>query len=154
MRVGRLRGRFLALFVGFFLDEVLADERAMGPLDFEPLTSVPWTRADSGMEGDLDAIFREPNLSIRYSVLAEYLRTIPVAELSKAFDLCTRLEGTQTPDVLVAFFLEIWAKRDPRKCWERTRTLFGLVIEHDWLSYDSWEKRPRIVVQDVSALRT
>jgi len=141
------------LFFGLLVGSILAENKAWRPIDFEQLTSLPWKGADEPMENVLETIFREPNIEIRYPVLAAYLRTLPVAQLSRAFDLCIVLEGTQSPDELVAFFLKIWAQRDPRKCWERTRSLFGLVFEDDWLSYDSWKERPRIVVQNMAAVR-
>ncbi len=109
---------------------------------------------DATLESVLDAIFREPNLGIRYPVLAEYLRNIPVAQIGKAFDICIDLEGTQTPDQLVEFFLPVWAKRDPKACWKRTRELFRVVgIEEGWLGYDDWKTRPRITVQNLKAIR-
>jgi hypothetical protein len=87
-------------------------------------------------------------------VLGEYLRTIPVEQLGKAFDFCIKLEGTQTPEDLVAFFLKIWAKRDPKGCWKRTKGLFDVVgIGDGWLNYDSWKKRDPITVQNLTAIR-
>ena len=105
----------------------MAERNPWKPADFEPLTSLPWKKPDATLEGVLDAIFREPDSNIRYPVLAEYLRTVSVAQLGKAFDLCIALEGTQTPDELVDLFLPIWAKRDPKACWKRTKELFRLV---------------------------
>lgn len=140
----------------------LAELNNLKPSDFEPLTELPWKKANATTESVLDAIFREPNINIRYPVLAEYLRRIPITELGKAFDRCIDLEGTQTPDDLVEFFLELWAQRDPKHCWERTQQLFRIVgIEHDWLTYDGWGTatqpgrelaRPRITVQDRKAI--
>ena len=130
-----------------------AERNKLKPADFEPLTELPWKKPGATLDGVLDAIFREPNVSIRYPVLAEYLRTIPVGELGKAFDICTRLEGTQVPKQLVEFFLEIWAERDAQACWKKTRSLFHVVGIEDWLEYDSWKERPRITVRDLEAIR-
>ena len=132
----------------------LAERNKLQPTDFEPLTSLPWKKPDATLAGVLDAIFREPNLAIRYPVLAEYLRTIPVAELGKAFELCIDFAGTQTPDELIYFFLPIWGERDPKTCWKRTRELFRFVgIEDGWLGHDSWKETYRITVQDPKAIR-
>ncbi len=132
----------------------MAERNKLKPTDFEPLTSLPWEKPDATIESVLDAIFREPNLSIRYPLLAEYLRAIHVVELNKTFDLCIDLEGTQTPNDLVEFFLPVWAERDPLACWERTKELFQIVgIDDGWLSYDSWGGRERITMQDLSSIR-
>ena len=132
----------------------LAGRNNLKPADFVPLTSLPWKEPDAKLESVLERIFREPDFYIRYGVLAEYLRIIPVAELARAFDLCIALEGAQTPDRMVDFFLQIWAKRDPEKCWKKTRRLFRVVgVEYGWLIYDSWGDRPRITVQDRTAIQ-
>ena len=132
------------------LATALGERNKLRPADFEPLTSLPWKQPDATLESVLDTIFREPNPAIRYPVLAEDLRTIPVRQLGKAFDLCINLEGTQTPDNLVFFFLRIWSKRDATGCWKRTRELFQLVgFEEGWLAYKTWNTR--ISVQNISA---
>ena len=90
------------------------------------------------LESVLDKIFREPNESIRYPILAEYLRAIPERDLGKAFDICVRLEGAQVPDKIAAFLLQIWGERDPVGGWEKTKKLFRVVgIGDDWLLYYS-----------------
>lgn len=132
----------------------MAERRSVPPTDFEPLSSLPWKEADATLESILNRIFREPNVAIRYPVLCEYLRIIPVEQLGKAFDICIEFEGTQTPEDLVALFLKIWAWRDPHGCWKRTKDLFDVVgIGRGWLNYDSWKKRDPITVQNVSAIR-
>src|SRR4029079_10626197 len=121
---------------------------------FEPLTTLPWKKPDATIDSVLDAIFRQANQSIHDIVLSEYLRTIPVDGIGKAFERCIDLEGTQTPDRLVDLILPVWAKRDPKTCWKRTRELFRVVgIEDGWLTYDSWKTRPRITVQDLNAIQ-
>lgn len=123
------------------------------PADFAPLTSLPWKAPDATLEGSLRAIFREPDASVRYPVLAEYLWTIPVAQLGRAFDLSLALEGTQDPNELVSSFLEIWAARDPVACWKRTQDLFQVTgFDEDWMSYSDW--REPITVQDSNAIQT
>jgi len=119
----------------------LAQRNNIQPKDFEPLTSLPWVDNEKAtLEQVIDRIFREPNIDIRYPVLGEYLRQIPVKDLGRAFDLATALEGTQTPDEVVYFLLYIWANRDPAAAWERTRTLFEVVgIEDGWLAPDTWD---------------
>ncbi len=130
-----------------------AQRTTLKPSDFEPLTSLPWKWPGATLDSVLDAIFREPNVSIRYPVLAEYLRTMPVVDLSKAFDVCVTLECKQSPDSLIDLFLPIWAERDPQPCWKRTRDLFRLVgIEEGWLGYDSWKESERIAVHDRDAI--
>ena len=149
-----MRSLLLALLLISSATHTLAARNHLKTTDFEPLTSLPWKKPDAKLETVLDAIFREPNQAIRYPVLAEYLRSIPVGQLGKAFDICITLEDTQTPDNLVEFFLPIWAKRDPKGCWKRTKELFHLVgIEEGWLGYDSWKDRSRITVQDIEAIR-
>src|ERR1700691_3530481 len=76
---------------------VMAQTKYLKPAVFVPLTSLPWKQQNATLESTLKAIFLEPDLEIRYPVLAEYLRTIPVGQLGKAFDICIDLEGTQRP---------------------------------------------------------
>jgi hypothetical protein len=142
-----------ALLLAFSPETIMAERRNLRPADFKPLTSLPWKEAGATLDNVLDSIFREPNFAIRYPVLGEYLRTIPLEQFGRAFDLCVKLEGTETPDNLVAFFLTIWAKRDPHGCWKRTKDLFRVVGIEDWLGYDSWKKRDPITVQDLNAIR-
>lgn len=122
------------------------------PTDFTPLISLPWKKPAATLETTLDAIFREPDPAIRYPVLALYLRALPAADLGRAFDQCIALEDTHTPDALVYFFLEIWARRDPQACWKRVQELFKVVgIEQDWRAYSDWNEK--IVVQDANAIK-
>jgi hypothetical protein len=131
----------------------LAERNHRKPSDFEPLTSLPWKQPGATLEGVLESIFREPNPNIRYPILCGYLRTIPAAQLGKAFDLCIDLEDIQTPDSLVEILLPIWGERDPMACWKRTKELFQVVgVEDGWMGYDSWKKSDRITVQDTNAL--
>ena len=132
----------------------MAERNNLKPSDFEPLTSLPWKEPNATFDGTLEAIYREPNLKIRYPVLAGYLRIIPVGQLGRAFDKCITLECSQTPDDLVAFFLPIWAARDPQACWTRTVALFRVVgFEEGWLDYKAEKDRPVPTVRDVTALR-
>src|ERR1700677_3517752 len=122
------------------------------PADFVPLTSLPWKEPNAALEGTLKAIYLEPDISIRYSMLAEYLLTMPAGQLGKAFDLCIHLEGTQRPDKSVYTFLGIWGARDPEACWKRTEQLFRIAwFENSWLDYTRWSER--ITVRDIDALR-
>ncbi|MFO1484241.1 MAG: hypothetical protein U1F71_12860 [Verrucomicrobiaceae bacterium] len=132
---------------------VLAHRNNLGPMDFDPLTTLPWVeKREDTLEHVIERIFREPNLHIRYPVLGEYLRQIPTKDLDRAFDQAVALEGTQTPDEMVSFLLYIWAQRDPVSAWKKTRPLFDVVgIEHGWLAFDSWENDP-IQVQNRSAI--
>jgi hypothetical protein len=133
---------------------LMGERNNLRPSDFEPLTSLPWKIPNATFDGTLEAIYREPNLKIRYPVLAEYLRTIPAGQLGRAFDKCITLECSQTPDDLVAFFLPIWAARDPRACWKRTMALFEVVgFDQGWLDYKAEKVRPAPTVRDVTALR-
>ena len=130
-----------------------AGRNNLKPSDFEPLTSLPWKKPGATLEEVLDAIFREPNLSVRYPVLAGYLRAVPTGQVGKAFERCIDLDGNQTPDELIQVILPIWAEREPKTCWKRTKELFRLVgIEDGWLGYDSWHNA-RITVQDLAAIR-
>jgi hypothetical protein len=145
---------FLALLMALSITDAMAKRNNLKPTDFEPLTSLPWKKEGAKLEGVLDAIFREPNVAIRYPVLAEYLRMMPAGQLGKAFELCIDLNGAQTPDELIQFFLPIWAERDPKACWKRTKELLRLVgIEDGWLGHDSWKDTARITVQDINAIR-
>ncbi|MEZ0274073.1 MAG: hypothetical protein ACAH88_04155 [Roseimicrobium sp.] len=123
--------------------------------DFQPMTELPWDDAGKKpLTEVLTTIFREPDLEIRYPLLTTYLRRIPVEQLGAAFDQCIIMEGTQTPDMLVPLFLRIWAERDPKVCWERTRAMFQLIgIKYGWLNYDSWKRRDKITVRDVKAIQ-
>jgi hypothetical protein len=144
----------MALLAIFSAAHLAPAAAPIAPADFQPLTSLPWEDPSTPLARVLDRIFREPNSAIRYPVLAAYLRQIPIADWPQAFERCIDLEGTQTPDTLVAFLLEIWAERDPKACWTRTRELFNVVgVEHGWLNHDSWLNRPPITVQDIEAIR-
>jgi len=131
------------------------------PTDFQPLTSLPWKTNEHSTAFELhevpkivECIFREPNPDIRYPVLAEYLCKVPMLHFAAVFDVALVLEGTQTPNDLVALMLRIWAERDPQEAWERVQELVRLVgLEDGWLQYDSWNRRPKITVQDLAALR-
>jgi hypothetical protein len=148
------RAIVITLILASSAANTLAERNKLKPTDFEPLTSLPWKKPDATLESVLDTIFREPNSGVRYAVLAEYLRIIPVAQLGKAFETCIDLNGLQTPDEFVQFFLPIWAERDPKACWKRTKELFRLVgIEDGWLGHDSWKNTDRITVHDLSAIR-
>lgn len=127
--------------------------------DFRPLAELPWKEPSKGeppphLEVEvLRKIFSEPILDIRYSVLDAYLRLIDAGDMSRAFDHCIELEGTQMPDQFVSFFLNIWAERDPKGCWERVESLFQIVaFERGWLAYDSWGN-PRITMKNLDAVR-
>jgi hypothetical protein len=143
------------LIVTAFTCDAVAQRNQLRPADFEPLTELPWEAPSSTLGSVIDRIFRESNPSIRYPLLAEYLRMVPVKQLGEAFDRSISLEGTQTPDSLVEFFLEIWASRDPQSCWERTKQLFRVVgIEEGWLGYDDWSTRRPIEVQNLEAIQS
>lgn len=122
------------------------------PLDFQPLTSLPWkTNPDASSADQLKRIFLESDSDIRSPVLAAYLRQIPATDLEVAFDTCLQLEGTQCPRGLVAFFLPIWSERDPHSAWKRVEPLFQLQ-EHHWLSFDRWG-RDKIAFRNLKAMR-
>lgn len=123
------------------------------PSDFSPLTSLPWADESKPMHKVLETIFLEPNPEIRYPVLADYLRMLPLNKLDTAFVFCTAYEGHQNPGNVVGMFLEIWAERDPEAAWKKTLGLFDVVvIEGDPLSLDSWGN-PRIQVVNHQALQ-
>jgi hypothetical protein len=125
--------------------------------DFAPLTAIPWDQTKGSdekieMPQVIRAIYGEPDLGIRYRLLDEYLRLIPVSELEAAFKLCLPLEGTETPDDLVAFFISIWAERDLRHCWGWVKQLFTVSgLESDALDLDSWTHEVR--VHNLKAIR-
>ena len=66
-----IRSLITALLLVSSAVNVEAQRNALKPSDFEPLTSLPWKGPGTTLESVLDAIFREPNLAIRYPVLAE-----------------------------------------------------------------------------------
>src|SRR4051794_24587350 len=105
----------LALFLS--TASLLGQRNSLKPTDFVPLTSAPWTQPNATVQSIVKAIYLEPEARLRSAVLAEYLHLIPVEELGRAFDICTGLEGTQSPDDLVRNFLEVWGERDPKVCW-------------------------------------
>lgn len=110
------------------------------PLEFQPLTNLPWKEKPSAsLIEHLRRIYLESDHAIRYPVLAAFLRHMAVKDLETAFDLCLTLEDTRHPKELIAFFLPIWAERDPQTAWRRTEPLFELQ-DTDWLSYDSWSE--------------
>lgn len=115
-------------------------------------STLPWKAENATLETVLAAIFREPGRDIRAAVLDEYLRLIPVAEFDRALDLCIQLEGQENPNKLVSSILEVWAERDPQACWNRTKKLFRLTMEYDWLTYDHWADS-KITVYDLDAVR-
>jgi len=73
--------------------DAIAQRNQLRPADFEPLTELPWEAPNTTLDSVLDRIFREPNPSIRYPLLAEYLRMVPAEQLSHAFDRSISLEG-------------------------------------------------------------
>jgi hypothetical protein len=143
------------LFCLILLPSVLCAERlAWKPSDFEPLTELPWEEEDESPSAVVERIFRETNEDIRYLVLGEYLRRVPLENMGQVFDLAVRFEGTNTPNALIELMLFIWAKRDPLSAWAKCQELFNRVgIEEGWLGYDSWNQRPPIVALDIQAIR-
>ena len=124
------------------------------PYDFQPLSSLPWKAPDATLDGCMSAIFREPNPDIRYPVLAAYLRTLSPENLAKGFDMSIRLEGAQTPDALVEFYLEQWAEADPEGCWKRMQHLFLLVgVNDNWATYGGWMDYGHIPARHLAAIR-
>lgn len=122
------------------------------PLDFQPLTCLPWKeKPGASLEEHLRCIFLEPDPDIRYPVLAAYLKQIPSEKLESAFDLCLQLESTQHPENLIAFFLPIWAERDPGAAWKRTEPLFKLQDTHA-LDFDRWSN-PKMTFRSLAAMR-
>ena len=92
-----------------------AERKIVRPFDFEPLTRLPWEKADALLDQVLDAIYCEPNLYFRRTVLAAYLRLIPVEKIEAAFNRCASLEDTQSPDDLVQFFHRDLGRARPGK---------------------------------------
>lgn len=122
------------------------------PLDFKPLTSLPWKDTpEVSLEAHLARIYLEPDSRVRYPVLAAYLKQIPSEKLESAFDLCLQLERTQHPENLIAFFLPIWAERDPGAAWKRTEPLFQLQDTHP-LDFDRWSN-PKMAFRNLVAMR-
>lgn len=145
------------LFSLILLPSVLCAERlSWKPSDFEPLTELPWEEGDESPSAVVERIFRETNEDIRYLMLGEYLRRVPLENVGQVFDLAVRFEGTNTPDALIELMLFIWAKRDSRSAWAKCQELFKRVgMEEGWLNYDSWNMNGRspIEAQDIQAIR-
>jgi hypothetical protein len=130
-----------------------AKEIHLKPADFKPITTIPWNEPDANLV--IRRIFLEPNSLVRYAILAEYLKIIPLEQFGTALDTCIELECVENPDDLVELFVTIWAQRDPEKCWVRVKDLLRLIgMDEGWLCYDGWTKRPRITVQDLHAIRS
>lgn len=145
----RMRSLFFALLLAA---PVLAASTETAPLDFQPLTVLPWEeKPTASMQDHLHRIFLEPSREVRYPVLAAYLRQLAVNDLEAAFDHCLSLEGTQHPKTLVSFFLPIWAERDPLGCWKRVEPMFELE-DTDWLGHDSWSEE-KISFRNLAAMR-
>ena len=149
-----------ALFTSFaallLASTATAQRLSWKPHDFQPLTELPWLDVKPHeVPKVIERIFREPNLDIRRSVLASYLKDeVPLIHFGLAFDTAIALEGVQNPDPLVSVMLEIWAKRDPTAAFERVKQLIDLVgIENGYLGYDSWHHRDAIIVQNAAAIR-
>src|SRR5687768_11970620 len=53
---------------------------------FRPLTGLPWQTAGTTLEQVMDRLYREPEPAVRYAVLEEYLRAIPLEDFPRAFD--------------------------------------------------------------------
>jgi hypothetical protein len=122
------------------------------PLDFQPLTSLPWEeKRHRTVEEVLKRIFLETKSEIRYPVLVEYFKSIPIEKLSQAFELCLALEGTQWPEDLASLLIPEWAQRNPQSAWDRNQALLRLKTTH-WLGLDRW-RRPKIEVADRMALQ-
>ena len=84
--------------VALTLENALAQRNNLQPKDFEPLTILPWVdKKDAPLEQVIDRIFREPNIDIRYPVLGEYLRLIPVKDLGRAFGQLRRTLAFRGP---------------------------------------------------------
>lgn len=120
--------------------------------EIRPLTELPWSQESATVEEIVQSIFAEPDFTIRMTVLQEYLRRVPLSDLTKVFNLSTALEGQEDQTYLIGMMLAVWAKRDPATAWERTQTLFRLVgIEEGPLTYTRWDRR--IDVVDVLAIQ-
>jgi hypothetical protein len=134
---------------------VSAERPILKPQDFLPLTELPWKKEGVTRESILDAIFREPDITIRYGALQLYLREIPVEQIEGVFDRAIELEGSETPDALVESMLRVWAEREPFRCWERVQKLFLVVgLEDGWLMFDDWDvERSSMLVQDRAAIQ-
>ena len=135
-----------------------AERPILKPQDFKPLTEIPWTKKDdivTPMKQVMEAIFREPNATVRLTLLQVYLNEIPVEQIGRAFNLAIEQENSQTLDELVEVMLRTWARRDPHRCWSRVKELFRVVgLEDGWLMFDDWDvKRSAMLVQDRAALQ-
>lgn len=147
----------LALLAGCcsVLSVTAAERPILKPQDFRPLTELPWVKEGATQESVMDAIFREPDATIRYMVFQLYLDEIPVEEMEQVFDRAVALEDSETPDALVESMLRVWAARDPFRCWERVQKLFRVVgLEDGWLMFDDWDvERSSMLVQDRVAIQ-
>lgn len=109
------------------------------PSDFAPLTAVPWDDERRSMPDVLKVLFQEPDVTVRYPMLAEYLREIPVADLESAFRLSVVYEGTQHPRALISLFLRVWAERDPEGAWRKAKKLLEVALSHNILDLARWD---------------
>jgi hypothetical protein len=123
------------------------------PSDFAPMTELPWTEEGTPLPKVIATIYRDPRPGVRYAVLAEYLRHIPLPGFNEAFTLCTEFEGTQDPGLVVHLILSIWAQRDPEAAWKKAMELLELsVVQGEPSGLERWDG-PKLVVANAKALR-
>ena len=94
-----------ALFTSFaallLASTATAQRLSWKPHDFHPLTELPWLDVKPHeVPKVIERIFREPNLDIRRSVLASYLKDeVPLIHFGLAFDTAPKAGATTTPSL-------------------------------------------------------
>jgi hypothetical protein len=114
--------------------------RAAEPLyqQFRPLASLPWATSGATWEQVIRRLYREPDKTVRSTLLEKYLTKVRASDFPHLFDLCLRLEEEDSPDDLLGQLLRAWARTDARAAWAKCDALYDVIVPQDPLSVDSW----------------
>jgi hypothetical protein len=105
---------------------------------FRPLASFPWVTPRTTQEQVIHRLYREPNKTVRSTLLEEYLKRVPAADFPRVFDLCLQLEEEDSPDDLLEPLLRAWARTDAAAAWAKCKALYEIILPQDPLDVDAW----------------
>jgi len=117
---------------------------------FRPLGSLPWAKQGATPEQVIRRLYREPNQTVRSTLLEEYLKTVPAREFGQVFDLCVRLEEADAPDELLGTLMRAWGRIDPAAAWAKCKALHEIIVAEEPLGVDQWSTP--IVIQNPKAV--